>query len=151
MGADPPGTDAALMLAMINVLLNQLGIYDAGFIKRHTNGPYLVRKDGYYLRTDGKPLVWDAGEGKAKPYDAEVQDYALEGDFQVDGTECRPAFQLLREHVTMYTPEMAAEITTIPAATIRRLAEEFGREARIGRRSWWTAPNFLPAGRGEYL
>ena len=27
---------------------------------------------------------------------------------------------------------MASEITTVPAATIRRLAEEFGREARIG-------------------
>ncbi len=127
-----PGTDAALMLAMINVLLNQLGIYDGEFIKSHTNGPYLVKPDGYYLRRGGKPLVWDAGEGKAKCYDAEVRDYAIEGSYIVDGSECRPAFELLREHVKRYTPEMAAEVTTIPAATICRLAEEFGRAASIG-------------------
>ncbi len=127
-----PGTDAALCLAMLNVLLNDLGLYDREFIKKHTNGPYLVKPDGYYVKPDGKPLVWDAAEGKAKPYDAEVRDYAIEGKYTVDGAECKPAFQLLKEHVAKYTPEMAAEITTVPAATIRRLAEEFGREACIG-------------------
>ncbi len=127
-----PGTDAALMLAMINVLLNELNIYDREFIKKHTNGPYLVKADGHYLRREGKPLVWDVEAGKAAPYDAEVKDYALEGSHSVDGVQCRPAFQLLKEHVQKYTPEMAAEITTIPGATIRRLAEEFGNEARIG-------------------
>ncbi|MFC1817097.1 molybdopterin-dependent oxidoreductase, partial [Thermodesulfobacteriota bacterium] len=127
-----PGTDAALALAMINVLLNELDIYDREFIKRHTNGPYLVKPDGYYMRQDNKPLVWDADEGKANPYDAEVKDYAIEGSYSVDNIECRPAFQLLKEHVKRYTPEMAAEITTVPAAAIRRLSEEFGRAARIG-------------------
>lgn len=127
-----PGTDGALVLAMMNVLLNDLGIYDREFIKRHTNGPYLVKPDGYYMRHNGKPLTWDAVEGKAKPYDAEVKDYAIEGSYSIDGIECKPAFQLLKEHVKKYTPEMAAEITTIPAATIRRLAEQFGKEARIG-------------------
>ncbi len=127
-----PGTDAALTLSMLNVLLNELGIYDREFIKLHTNGPYLVRPDGFYLRREDKPLVWDAEEGKAKPYDAVVKEYALEGSYPVDGSECRPAFQMLKEHVRKYTPEMAAEITTVPAADIRRLAEEFGRAARIG-------------------
>jgi len=127
-----PGTDAALMLAMINVLLNRAGIYDRDFIKKHTNGPYLVKPDGYYLRREGKPLVWDAGEGTAKPYDAAVGDYAIEGSYPIDGSECQPAFGLLKEHVKRYTPEMAEEITTIPAATICRLAEEFGKAARIG-------------------
>ena len=55
-----PGTDGALILSMINVLLNELGIYDREFIKRYTNGPYLVKPDGYYARREGKPLVWDA-------------------------------------------------------------------------------------------
>ncbi len=127
-----PGTDAALALAMINVLLNELGIYDREFIKRYTNGPYLVKPDGYYARRESKPLVWDAEEGTAKTYDAEVKDYVIEGSYVVDGVECHPAFQLLKEHVKKYTPEMAAEITTVPATTIRRLAEELGKEARIG-------------------
>ncbi len=127
-----PGTDAALVYSLINVLLNELGIYDEKFIKKHTNGPYLVKPDGFYMRRDNKPLVWDVAAGKAQPYDAEVGDYALEGTYTVDGVACRPAFQLLKEHVGKYTPEMASEITTVPAATIRRLAAEFGKEARIG-------------------
>ncbi|MDP2646251.1 MAG: molybdopterin-dependent oxidoreductase [Desulfobacterales bacterium] len=127
-----PGTDAALILSMINVLLNERGLYDREFIKKHTNGPYLVRPDGRYARMDGKPLVWDAAQNSARPYDQDVSDYAIEGSYTVDGQSCRPAFSLLREHVKKYTPEMAAGITTIPAATIRRVAGEFGTAARIG-------------------
>ena len=41
-----------------------------------------------------------------------------------------PAFQLLQERVKAYTPEWAAAITGIPAATIRRLAHEMGITAR---------------------
>ena len=54
-----PGTDGALALAMLNVLLNEVGIYDKHFLKEHTNGPYLVKPDGHYLRDEltGKPLV----------------------------------------------------------------------------------------------
>ncbi len=127
-----PGTDGALILAIINVLLNELGIYDKEFLGRHTNGPYLVKADGYYLRQDGKPAVWDASEGKAKPYDSQVRECALEGRFKVGEEEVTPAFQLLKEHVKRYTPEYAAEITTVPVSTIRRLATEFGHAASIG-------------------
>jgi molybdopterin-containing oxidoreductase family molybdopterin binding subunit len=127
-----PGTDAALVLSMINVLVNDLKIYDSSFIRRYTNGPYLVKPDGFYMRKDGKPQVWDVAAGQAKPYDAEVKEYAIEGSYSVDGIECTPAFQLLKAHVKKYTREMASEITTVPAATIRRVAEEFGKAAKIG-------------------
>ena len=127
-----PGADGLLALAMANVLLNELGVYDRDFLKKHTNGPYLVKSDGFYVRQGNKPMVWDAKENKAKPFDAQVEDYALTGTFDVEGTKCRPAFELLKEHVKQYTPEMAAKITTISAATIRRIAEDFGRAASIG-------------------
>jgi len=127
-----PGTDAAFVFSMINVLLNDLGIYDRPFLQRYTNGPYLVKPDGLYIRKDEKPLVWDLEAGEAKPYDAEVKEYAIEGSYTVDGVVCKPAFQLLKDHTKKYTPEMASEITTVPAATIRRVAEEFGTAARIG-------------------
>ena len=130
-----PGTDAALALAMVNVLLNELGIYDAQALKQHTNAPYLVRPDGYYVRDKetGKPLVWDPAGKQAKAYDDDsVKDYALEGEYDVQGSPGRPAFALIKEHVKEYTPEMAADITTVPARTIRRLAKEFGEAACIG-------------------
>lgn len=130
-----PGTDGALALAMLNVLLNELGIYDSEYLKGHTNGPYLIQPNGYYLRDQGtkKPLVWDSEDGEAKPYDdSTIKDFALEGVYNVCGVECKPAFQRLKDQVKKWAPEEASKITTIPAETIRRIAKEFGEAARIG-------------------
>jgi molybdopterin-containing oxidoreductase family molybdopterin binding subunit len=130
-----PGTDGAIAISMINVLLNESCIYDAEFLKKKTNGPYLIRPDGRYLRDreTNKPMVWDTEDASAKLFnDASIKDYALEGSYEVDGIECQPSFQLLKEHVKKYTPEMAAEVSTVPAETIRRIAREFGEAASIG-------------------
>jgi anaerobic selenocysteine-containing dehydrogenase len=141
-----PGTDRAMMIAMMNVLLNELNIYDVECVKKGTNGPYLIGPDGLYVRSKidladspvrkqklGKPLVWDAKENKAKNFDdPSIKDYALEGTFDVDGVKAQPAFQMLKNHVKQYTPEMAEKITTVPAATIRRLSQELADAAQIG-------------------
>lgn len=129
------GTDGAMALAMINVLLNELGIWDAAYLKRYTNAPYLIRKDGLYLREkqSQKPMVWDSKAGAAKTFDdPATADFALQGEFQVGSEKCSPAFHLLKEHVKKYTPEMAEKITGISSGTIRRIAKEFGEAARIG-------------------
>jgi molybdopterin-containing oxidoreductase family molybdopterin binding subunit len=130
-----PGTDAAFALSMLHVLLNEVGIYDVPFLKHKTNAPYLVGDDGRYLR-DGitnEPLIYDASDGAAKPHnDPGLRDPALTGTYYVENKRGRPAFELLREHVKKYTPELTEAITTIPAATVRRLAQEFGQAARIG-------------------
>jgi molybdopterin-containing oxidoreductase family molybdopterin binding subunit len=130
-----PGTDAAMALAMVNLLLNEYGIYDVVRIKQYTNGPYLVGADGYYVRDKetGKPLMWDLASGKAKTYDdPTIKDVAIDGSYSVNGVTARPAFSLIKEQVKKYTPEMASQITTVPAKTIRRLAREFGEASRIG-------------------
>ena len=130
-----PGTDAALALAMVNLLLNEYGIYDVMSIKQYTNGPYLVGVDDYYVRDKKtqKPLIWDSVDKKAKTYDdATIKDVAIDGSYSVDGAMAMPAFSLIKEHVKKYTLEMASQITTVPAETIRRLAKEFGEAAQIG-------------------
>jgi len=130
-----PGTDAALANSMLHVLLNELSIYDRQFLKHKTNAPYLVGADGRYLRDAAtkEPMVFDAGDGKAKTHaDPSLSDPALTGSFDAQGKPGRPAFELLREHLTKYAPEMTESITTIPAATVRRIAREFGEAARIG-------------------
>ncbi|HJN87104.1 MAG: molybdopterin-dependent oxidoreductase [Dehalococcoidia bacterium] len=130
-----PGTDGALALSILNVMLNELGIYDAEFIKNKTNGPYLVGPDGLYIRDEEsrRPLVWDSSAGTARPYDsADVPDMAIEGVYTVQGKTCHPAFQRLKEHVKGYSPETVSEITTVPAETIRRIAKEYGEAAKIG-------------------
>ncbi|MBI4321393.1 MAG: molybdopterin-dependent oxidoreductase [Chloroflexi bacterium] len=129
------GTDAALALAMANVLLNELRIWDAHYLKHRTNGAYLIGPDGIYVRdsSTGRPLVWDPVTDTPRPFDDDsLQDMVLEGEYEVDGARVAPGFQLLKNHVKKYTPEMASEITTVPAGTIRRLARELGENARIG-------------------
>jgi molybdopterin-containing oxidoreductase family molybdopterin binding subunit len=130
-----PGTDAALALGMLNVLLNEEGIYDVEFLKHKTNAPYLVGADGRYLRdgATGEPLVHDAADGTVKTHDdPSLADPAITGSYVAETKQGRPAFELLRAHVAKYAPERTEEITTIPAATVRRMAREFGQAARIG-------------------
>ncbi|MCC6890939.1 MAG: molybdopterin-dependent oxidoreductase [Hyphomicrobiales bacterium] len=129
-----PGTDAALALSMLHVLLNEERVYDEPFLKHKTNAPYLVGADGRYLRdADKKPLIHDAADGVVKPYDdPSLRDPAITGTHEVSGRQGRTAFDLLREHVAKYPPERTEAMTTIPAATSRRIAREFGAAARIG-------------------
>jgi molybdopterin-containing oxidoreductase family molybdopterin binding subunit len=129
------GTDAALALAMCHVMVNELGIYDAPYLRAKTNAPYLIGPDKLYVRDpqSGQPLVWDLQADTAVAYNAtRSENMALEGNFEVGGIDCEPAFQRLKKHLKRYTPERAASITTLPAKTIRRLGTEFAAEARVG-------------------
>ncbi|MBM3346631.1 MAG: hypothetical protein FJY55_09085, partial [Betaproteobacteria bacterium] len=86
------------------------------------------------LAADGKALLWDQADGRAKAWDdAMLKDPAVEGSYTVDGVACKPSFQVLKEHVATYTPEAAEAVTTVPAATIERIAREFGEAACIGQ------------------
>ncbi len=130
-----PGSDGIIALAMINILLNELNVYDAEFIKKKTNGPYLIQPNELYMRdkATNKPLIWDPKDNKAKVFnDPSIKDFALEGTFEVNGVKCKPSFQLLKEHVKQYTPEKAEEASTVPAITIRRIAKEYAEAAQVG-------------------
>ena len=141
-------TDSAFLYSMIYIMLYEMDWRkecDIPFLKQMTNSPYLIGSHGYYVRDPQtrKPLVWDSLVQKAVPFDA-AQDFALEGTFKVKGIEVgpdeevyqveegRPSFQLLIEHVKSNTPEWAAKITDIPAATIRRLTKEYVKYAMVG-------------------
>jgi anaerobic selenocysteine-containing dehydrogenase len=128
-----PGTDGALALSMMHVLLNELQIFDRSFVLTQTNAPYLITADGHYVRDpgSGKPLIWDEAVGHACPFDGSVT-AALEGEFEINGQRCMPAFVKLKEHLQQYNPASAAKITTVPPAQIRHMAQEFGEAARIG-------------------
>jgi molybdopterin-containing oxidoreductase family molybdopterin binding subunit len=131
-----PGTDGAMALSMLHVLLNETGIYDEKFLKHKTNAPYLVGPDGKYLRDPAskQPMVHDTADGRLKTHnDPTLQDPAITGSYKLGETLGRPAFELLREHVKKYPPEATEKFTTIPAETVRRMAQEFGEAAQIGK------------------
>ncbi len=130
-----PGSDMAVAMAMINVMLLELKKYDTVFVKNRTNAPYLIAPDGDYVRdkASNKPLMWDATSGSAKAFDdPSLGDPALEGTYNVNGLTVQPAFEKLKASVAETTPEWAEKRSTIPAATIRRITKEFVEAACIG-------------------
>ena len=134
-----PGTDSALALGLMNVIF-QKELHNTEFIREHTNGPYLVRSDnGKFLR--GK----DIGEKKADAYiiweeisnspksvrRKNVKFASITGTYDLNGIECKPAFQLLIDLAQEYPPEKAAEITGVNADLIIKLAEKIGTTKNV--------------------
>jgi len=144
-----PKTDVAFLFAMIHVLLHEhpRTRLDVPFLKNFTSSPYLVGPNGFFLRDpmSRKPLVHDSRRG-AVAFDTPDADPALEGEFVVEGIEVgadnevmshgavavRPAFDHLVRHVRDYSPEWAQAICDVPAASIRRVANEFLDHAHVG-------------------
>jgi anaerobic selenocysteine-containing dehydrogenase len=138
-----PGSDAALALSMIHVLLEE-NLYDEAFIRNWTTGPFLVRDDTNQLVTPQELspsnaaagyVVWDSDRqrpviyGPKQGYSEQVAQPALEGTFRcrLDGgeAECRPAFALLKDIAARYSPEHSEEITWVPATAVRNAVRMF--------------------------
>ena len=148
-----PKTDAAFLFALIHRILHERdwrAVCDVPFLKQRSNAPYLVGPNGWFLREtgSGKPLIWDASDERAKPFDApDLKDPALEGTYIASGVEhgpdeerlrhesveAQPSFQKLLDHMKPYTPDWAAEECDVPAETIRRIADEFLAHACVGQ------------------
>ncbi|MBX9812225.1 MAG: molybdopterin-dependent oxidoreductase, partial [Burkholderiales bacterium] len=141
-----PGTDGALLLALCHEIIHT-GLYDRDFLARYSNAGYLINVDAAAddhglpvldrTKTEEIPeyprykLWWDRHTNQPLTSHTPDADPYLLGEFKLpDGTPVKPAFQLLMDRVRDYTPEWAADITGIPAATIRRLAHEMGVTAR---------------------
>ena len=143
-----PGTDGALILALIHEIIKQ-GLYDREFLIQYSNSAQLINVDeqhdefGMFVRTDtdedlGKvhpqdQLWWDKKTNQAIRTHTESAEPFLLGEFTLDdGTNVKPAFQMLVDRVEDYTPQWAADITGIPVETIVELAHEMGVVARDG-------------------
>ena len=126
-----PGTDLAFTLSLCDTLIKQ-GTIDRDYLTKYTNGPFLVKNDGYFLRIDGKEQVWDSATNTAKPYDADVIIPALEGEYTVSGIKVKTSFQVFKEHVEQHSPEKVADICGLSAEKIRQVAMDLGDNAQIG-------------------
>ena len=129
-----PGTDRAFVLGMAHVLIHEVKRYDRKFLRDRTNAPYLVKDDGYLLRDEeGRAMVWNTRLGAAQPWNAAAPaDTALEGASEFAGKRVRTGFQVWADVLRDHTPERMAEICTVPAETMRRIAREFVEAAQIG-------------------
>ena len=129
-----PGTDRAFVLGMAYVLIHELRRYDREFLRDRTNAPYLVNDQGDFLRdAGGKAQVWDLNANAPRAWDEVPPEFmALEGAFFHDGVAVRTGFQVWKDILLENTPEKMAEITTVRASTIRKIAKEFVDAAQIG-------------------
>lgn len=144
------GTDAALALSMVNVIIEER-LYELDYVREQTDLPFLVRDDNRrYLREsdvreDGADDVfffldentgrrrpatgtWGSDEATLKLQDGVVP--ALEGDISVRlksgrRVRVRPVFEHMRRRAAEYGPERASAITGVAAANIQRVAREF--------------------------
>jgi phenylacetyl-CoA:acceptor oxidoreductase len=146
-----PKTDAAFMFGMLHVMLfeNERQRLDLPFLRDRTASPYLIGPKGFYLRDpeSRKPLVWDTRRSSAVPFDTPDIEPALEGMFTIasaveagadkdlwtyQDVQAKTAFSRLADHLKQYTPEWAAKVCDVPAATIRQVANEYLDNACVG-------------------
>ena len=127
-----PGTDGALALSMINVIISE-NLYKADYVTNYTVGPFLVRQDTQmFLREKDvaggdstKYMVYDSNSKTIVPSDKDGIAPSLTGSYSAASTSCKPAFQLLIDLVSQYPTSEAEKITGVAAAEIESLAKEF--------------------------
>ena len=159
--ADPwlrvrPGTDAALALAITNVMIEH-GWYDEHFVRRWTSGPLQVRADtGRFLRAsdlapggdEGHYVAWDAASEQpvvldpaARGADTDDHDRLMQfGTVGVATTDvpvtCRPVFDMVAEQCRATSPAIAERITGVRVADIERAAQVLWEHRPVAFYTW---------------
>ncbi|MDO8614856.1 MAG: molybdopterin-dependent oxidoreductase [Dehalococcoidia bacterium] len=137
-----PGTDAALGLAMAQVIIAE-GLHDAQFVKEQTDLGLLVRLDtrrflaASDLQDGGRTdqfYFFDTRSGQVREaplttLDLGDMDPALEGSYPAelkDGSrvDVVPVFELLKERLEEYTPEKASAMCGVSPDVVRMLARK---------------------------
>src|SRR6267378_4715211 len=128
------GTDIAFLNGIIHYAIEKKRFHE-DYVKLHTNAPYVVGEK--YQFTDGLFSGFDAGKGE---YDKSAWQYQADpktNGYQVDETLQNPrcVFQLLKQHVSRYTPEMVEQICGTPKDKFLEVAQvvtSTGNAQRVG-------------------
>jgi anaerobic selenocysteine-containing dehydrogenase len=159
-----PGTDGALAMGFLNVIVNE-GLYDQEFVEKWTNAPFLIRSDtGKLLRASdleeaGSPdnfVVWDTvGERPViwksadVTYSAADMEPALKGTYQValsggKSVACKTVWDVFCERVNEYPVERVAEITWVPKEDIVEAARLYA-QSKPAAIHWGVPIDMTPA------
>jgi len=142
-----PGTDGALAMGFLNVIINE-GLYDRDFVQKWTNATHLVRSGtGKLLRESelvkgGSPanfVVWDTKRSHPVVWDSQNVKYklpdvkpAFEGKFNVslaDGTtvSAKTVWTVFCEEINRYPVKRVSEITWVPEKDIVEAARLYAK------------------------
>jgi len=121
-----PGADIAFLSAVIHhVLQNKL--YDEEYVKLHTNA-LLVTKDEFGF-VDGVFTGYHEDQHKydmaSWGYDLDAKTSKPKKAASLDDPHC--VFARLKKHFERYTPEMAEQVSGVPAKQVVEIAETFAK------------------------
>ena len=151
-------TDAALAMGIINEIFAN-GWEDVDFLCDHTEAALLIKEDGSLLKmsdlgveaakgepdpTTGEPtiidpyVVWDEDANKAVVLD-EAKKPAMTGVADVNGIAVKTTLDNLKataaeglaDLAAQYPPEKVEEMTGVPAATVKELAEVYTQNGPV--------------------
>jgi len=129
-----PGTDIAFLLGMIRYAIEKKRFHE-DYVKLHTNAPFIIGEK--FSFDDGLFSGFDTAKGEyAKAAWAYEPDKVTTG-YETDPTLQHPrcVFQLLKQHVDRYTPEMVERICGTPKDQFLKVAElvtSTGNAERVG-------------------
>jgi formate dehydrogenase major subunit len=121
-----PGADIAFLSAVINhILVNKL--YDEEYVKLHTNALYTVSDefgfaDGLFSGFHEDKHKYDQASWS---YDLDKKTHKPQKAESLDDPRC--AFGKLKAHFARYTPELAEQISGVPAAQVKLIAETMAK------------------------
>jgi anaerobic selenocysteine-containing dehydrogenase len=159
-----PGTDGALAMGFLNVIINE-GLYDQEFVEKWTNAPFLIRSDtGKLLRAsdlaEGESpdnfVVWDTAGERPAIWDSDAVEYqspdvepALQGVYEIalwggKAVHCRTVWDVFCERVNEYPAERVAEITWVPEEDIVDAAR-FYAKSKPASIHWGVPLDMTPA------
>jgi len=159
-----PGTDAALAMGFLNVIINE-SLFDKEFVEKWTNAPHLIRTDtGKLLResdlgkgsTPENFVVWDALEAKTAVWNVAALEYKsanvkppLSGNFEVtlkNGKKvlCKTVWDAFCEEVAKYPPDKVEAITGVSARKITEAAKLYAK-SKPASIQWGVPIDMTPA------
>ena len=132
------GTDIAFINGMIKYVLDDMEAnpdsYNMEYLREYTNASFLI-DPGFELPAD-LDGVFGGYDPKSRKYDKSTWKYQLEetGIAKKDKTLKDPncVFQLLRKHVSRYTPKTVSNITGTPTDVYAKVCKTFAESGKPG-------------------
>ncbi len=121
-----PGADIAFLSAVINHVL-QAKLYDEEYVKLHTNALFLADDafgfdEGVFTGYDAEKHKYDQASWSPK-VDAKTRKPVKAAS--LDDPKC--VFSKLKAHFARYTPEVAEQVSGVPAKQVVEIAETFAK------------------------
>lgn len=141
-----PGTDAALLLGMISLVIENKW-YDEDFMLKYTSFPFLIDKaTGMLERNKQTKDAPEEGSGKANPFkvwDGGVKNYdaAAHPQLEFENDKYITVFSQLKKNAAEYTLDWAAEKTHLDPDKITQMTDEFANNQPSVLAMGWGGPD----------